>query len=518
MPTRPRRALLCALTLLSLTACAGATTPGAPASGASSSPAARASGASIAASAAPASAAAAPSASPAAWTFPAGSTVAGVDVSGKTPTNAIKFVSLGLARTQQPLPLALDATSADADAPAISPADVGLAPDVPQLVAEAEELARASKPVNVEWTPELDESQLRAAVEQLAPAFEQLAATDILTDEKAITSTFTFRAREGVALDVDATVARLAPLLIDRSEPLTETVVLSTTTPARGDLEQLKGVLEQHLTYWKGTGAIFVHDLETGQQIGINQDTVFSGASVMKVPIMIYVYSKLGKLDEQQRDWMQGMIIDSDNIDANALLAAAAGGVGTEKALDGVNEMSEMLEGLGLKHTYQLIPYESGEWLIQQSRLPRGGPAREGEPPYTAPDPYVRTTPREMGQLFVMLAECADGKGMLLEEFSETISEPLCEEMIGWLEQPHDEERMVAGIPAGVKVAHKGGWIDDMQSDVGIVSSPNGRYVAGIYIWRPGGKYVTDEHASPSPYLGDFSHTIYTFFNSAPIE
>lgn len=514
MPTRPRRALLCALTLLSLTACAGATTPAAPNTSASSSPAASAS---VAASAASASATA-PSASPAAWTFPEGSTVAGVDVSGKTPANAVKFVSLGLARTQQPLPLTLDAASPAADTPAISPAEVGLASDVPALVAEAEELARADKPVAVEWTPELDEAKLRAAVESLAPAFEQLAATDILTDEKAITSTFTFRAREGVALDVDATAARLAPLLLDRSEPLTETVVLSTTTPERGDLAQLKSVLEQHLTYWKGTGAIYVHDLETGQEIGINQDTVFSGASVMKMPIMIYVYSKLGKLDEQQREWMQGMIIDSDNLDANALLAAAAGGVGTEKALDGVNEMSEMLEGLGLKQTYQLIPYESGQWLIQQSRLPKGGPARAGEPPYTAPDPYVRTTPREMGQLFVMLAECADGKGMLLEKFSETISEALCDEMMGWLEQPHDEERMVAGIPAGVKVAHKGGWIDDMQSDVGIVSSPNGRYVAAIYIWRPGGKYVTDEHASPSPYLGDFSHTIYTFFNPAPIE
>ena len=164
-----------------------------------------------------------------------------------------------------------------------------------------------------------------------------------------------------------------------------------------------------------------------------------------------------------------------------------------------------------------MIPYESAEWLIQQSKFPKGGPAREGEPPYTAADKYLRTTPREMGELFVMLAQCADGTGPLLEKYSDTISEALCDEMIAWLERPHDEERMVAGIPDGIKVAHKGGWIDDMQSDVGIVSSPNGRYVAAIYIWRANG-YASNIHAAPSPYLGDFSHTIYTFFNPEPME
>ncbi len=75
---------------------------------------------------------------------------------------------------------------------------------------------------------------------------------------------------------------------------------------------------------------------------------------------------------------------------------------------------------------------------------------------------------------------------------------------------------MVAGLPTGTKIAHKGGWIDDMQSDVGIVDSPGGRYVAAIYIWRDG--YVTNAYATPSPYLGDFSHTIYTFFNPTPLS
>jgi hypothetical protein len=115
-----------------------------------------------------------------------------------------------------------------------------------------------------------------------------------------------------------------------------------------------------------------------------------------------------------------------------------------------------------------------------------------------------------------MLDECAQGRGALLEVVGGKLNQEICVEMIDWLRKPHDQERMVAGLPPGTTIAHKGGWIDDMQSDVGIVESPGGRYVAAIYIWRDG--YVTDEHAHPSPYLGDFSHTIYTFFNPVPLD
>lgn len=458
-----------------------------------------------------------PTTTPSAWTFPAGSRIAGVDVSNQTPANAIKLVSLGLNQWTKPLPLTLDPATADDSTPAIKPTAVGVTLDIPEVVAEAEQAARTGKSVDVPWTPQVDAAKLKRELTALAPSFDQAAASEIMTDTEALTKTFTFRARPGVKLDVDATAALVAPLLADRTKPLTQTLVLQTTLPQGGDLQALKRVLEQHLTYWKGVGAIYVYDLQTGQSIGINENTVFSGASVMKVPIMIYVYSKLGQLNDQQRAWMENVVVNSDNLDANALLAAAAGGQGTEAALDGVNEMTDMLKNLGLKSTYQLIPYESGDWLIQQSKLPQGGPAREGNPPYTTPDPYVRTTPREMAQLFVMLAQCSDGKGPLIEKFGNKINEALCDEMIGWLERPHDQDRMVAGIPAGIPVAHKGGWIDDMQSDVGIVRSPNARYVAAIYIWRPDG-YVTNAYASPSPYLGDFSHTIYSFFNPEPMQ
>ncbi len=113
-----------------------------------------------------------------------------------------------------------------------------------------------------------------------------------------------------------------------------------------------------------------------------------------------------------------------------------------------------------------------------------------------------------MGQLFVMLAECAEGRGLLIQKYGDTLDATLCNEMIEWLAQPRELQWMVAGIEPGIKVAHKSGWIDDMQSDTGIVYSPNRRYVAAIYVWR---EHQVDK--KPSPYLADVAHTIYSFFN-----
>lgn len=453
-----------------------------------------------------------PPATPTPFVFPARSEVAGVAVARLDVATAKEEVEATIqARQDRELTLVIGAFSETLRA-----GDFLKLPAAERLVDRARANVHGDEPVKLPLQVKIDRPALKAYLERIAPSIEQTSASEVISDADAITQTFTFARRTARRLDVDRSVTRVAHALAQSKGPRTVELLTVEADVARPPLAELERVLREHAKFWKGTAAFWVRDLESGETVAYNSETVFSGASVMKVPIMIFAYSRLGRLDDQQNHWMHKMIIDSENIEANSLLAAAVGGQGTEDALRGVEEMSAMLKSLGLEHTYQLIPYESGEWLIQQSRLPKGGPRREGAEPFTEPDPYVRTTPREMGELFAMLDECAHGRGALLEKVGGKLSPALCVEMVDWLQKPHDQERMVAGLPPGTRVAHKGGWIDDMQSDVGIVESPGGRYVAAIFIWRDG--YVTDEHAHPSPYLGDFSHTIYTFFNPAPLD
>lgn len=453
-----------------------------------------------------------PTPTPTIWTFAAGSEILGEDVGGLTEDVATTRVAAALDQYKRTLTLETQGYSTTLDT-----ADVLTLPDAEKLVGSGRDLAQADKPVDLPLEDGINNTALTSFLDGIAPKITHAMATTVISDAKAITETYTFTAQPARKLEVQASAEKIAQAILAPHSADQVDLVTEETVAQRPPFSELDRVLQDHAAYWKGVAGFYVHDLQTGETLTYNGDTVFSGASVMKVPIMIFAYSRLGKLNDTQHEWMRKMIIDSENLEANSLLAAAVNSEGTEAALEGVNEMSKMLKDLGLEHSYQLIPYESGEWLIQQSLLPSGGPKHEGAAPYMAPDPYIRTTPKEMGELFVMLDQCAqDGTGPLIEKVGDKLNQDLCKEMVDWLQQPHDQDRMVAGLPPGTVVAHKGGWIDDMQSDVGIVDSAGGRYVAAIYIWRDG--YVTDVYAHPSPYLGDFSHTIYTFFNPQPYQ
>lgn len=451
--------------------------------------------------------------------FPAGSRVAGVDVGGRTYHDAATLVEQVLDAWRQPLPLLADVRVPDPNAPLLDLGALSVDYDVEALIDEAAQQARSGQKVDVQWQPNIDLDQLRDAVAALAtphrrPSDSQPPAYQMTISEDDPPNV-TFRSSMHHALDVAATASLLSEILRDPSKPFTRTAVLRVEQ-ARGTIGDLEAALRQQLQGWDGVAAIAVHDLQTGEWVSINADTVFSGASVMKVPIMVYAYTRLGTLDVQQRAWIEHMIIDSSNQTANDLLAAAAGGQDTEAAVRGAHGMSAMLRDLGLEYTYQLVPYGAPANVTQRILSSHQAYIKNGAEPLTKADRFMRTTPREMVQLFTMLVQCSQGTGPLLEYADGAIAQDECIEMLGWLGRPHDQRRMVAGVPNGVKVAHKGGWLLDMQSDVGVVYSPNRTYVAAIYLWRDG--WVSDGDATPSPYLGALSHTIYTFYNPEPIE
>jgi beta-lactamase class A len=77
-----------------------------------------------------------------------------------------------------------------------------------------------------------------------------------------------------------------------------------------------------------------------------------------------------------------------------------------------------------------------------------------------------RTTARDESLIYLHLAN------------GEAVNREASEEMINILKQQHFNEMIPAGLPDGVEVAHKTGWITGVNHDVGIVELPDGqRYV-----------------------------------------
>jgi beta-lactamase class A len=269
---------------------------------------------------------------------------------------------------------------------------------------------------------------------------------------------------------------------------------------------------------WDGIVGFYLEDLATGETLTHNEGVVFSGASVMKVAIMLYAYTQVEEFDEHARERMQMMIVDSDNKAANALLAiAAAGGGGTDEALIGVRAMNEMLKDLGLKHSYQNMPYEASDYLLRVRNLDIPfGPAQEGPPPFTEADPVLRTTPADMSRLVKLIDQCSQGEGELLALY-DTLSAERCQEMLDLLADNADTIRMVAGMDERARVEHKSGWLEDMHADVGIVRSPGGDFILAIYVYQQQrNSWLTDAEAAPV--IAAFARMVYTAYNPIRVE
>jgi len=358
-----------------------------------------------------------------------------------------------------------------------------------------------------------DEAEITAQLDAWQAEFAAQSGVSLVDGEGFYDASFvTGTAQTFVVADArDAVLAALAnqqSTVTLQLQPMSEPVLPSAT--------QLQEGINEMAANWPGIVGVYVYNLDTNEVVAtLNENTVFSGASVMKVSILIHAYANLSEFTDDDVRAMRRMIIDSDNLAANRMLAASVRGVGTESAYQGTLSMNEMFKSLGLEHTYQNLPYEAREYLINVLNYNiQGGPKQEGQPPFTDADPMLRTTPAEMASVFVELYRCSQGEGKLVELYPDTLNAERCGEMLDLMHQNADYSRMMSGLPEDAYVSHKSGWIEDMQADVGIITTPNNQhFVMAVYVYRDiaeSGGYLLDEVAGPV--IGGFARLIYSAY------
>ncbi|MCG8350814.1 MAG: class A beta-lactamase-related serine hydrolase [Chloroflexales bacterium] len=434
--------------------------------------------------------------------------IAGINVGGLTGAAATAKLQEELTVINRPLELRTGTARMT-----LRPEDIDLQAPVEDLVAEALRQAENGEPVRVDLEITLDEAALRNQLNELAATAAVTPTISLITSTETLSRTFAYT--PGQSLDFEKALQQVEEHL--RSPQATQRLTLDLESdPATPQVsrEQIREQVEAMAAEWDGIVGFYLHNLTDGETITLNENTVFSGASVMKVPILLQAYINLEEFDEEQQQWLREMIEQSDNLSANDLLAASVDGQGTEDALVGARAMNDMLRDLGLEHTYQNLPYEAYDYLVTLQGIPiQSGPAQEGALPYTEADPLVRTTPAEMSQVFLWIDQCSKGEGILLERFESTLNAERCQEMLDRLEANEDATRLVSGIPEGVRVEHKSGWVEDMQADVGIVRSPGGDFLLAVYLYQKN-DWLRDHIAAPV--IGAFAHMVYTAYN--PVE
>ena len=228
---------------------------------------------------------------------------------------------------------------------------------------------------------------------------------------------------------------------------------------------RLQAQIEVLCKDFHGEMGVYVHDLNKNRIIAIEADTIFPTASMVKVPILTGIMSKietgalqyhqplvykdsllyegvdiLGSLKSNEKielsKVMMLMLTMSDN--TASLWLQTLAGTGTR--------INELMDSLGLKDT----------------RVNSRTPGRENNRSMYG---WGQTTPREMATLIEKIVN------------KQVINEAVSEKMLRLLGRNYWDEEAISQIPSDVFVASKSGAVDASRNEVLFVNGKKCRYI-----------------------------------------
>jgi len=362
-------------------------------------------------------------------------------------------------------------------------------------------LRSPTEPVDVPVAVTYSEERLDGFLARVARQYDRPPQSAVPLPEQLI-----FRAgRSGQELDIDASRSALAAALISASDRRAELVVKSSEAPPL-EIEVL-GQMIQSLTdnHPYIIPGIFVKDLQTGEELGINEEVAFAGLSLMKVAILEETYRALdAPLDLEVTDWISDSLgITSSNFKANLLLRDV---IGEGDGYHGAERLTASMNYLGLLNTFMVAPYDADCPFTIQT------PANSRTDITTNPDICMQTTPLDMGLLLEMIYQCRQGGGTLMAAYPGSFTAQECGEMIDRMTKNSFDNLIEAELPEGTVVAHKHGFgTEGPHADAGIVFGPNGDFIIVIYLDSP--QYL--EWAESSALAANIAKATYNYFNPA---
>jgi beta-lactamase class A len=452
--------------------------------------------------------------------FPTGMRIAGVSVSGLDQKQAAD-------RLIQAYGVPVELRYGDAIIQ-IKPSLVGFSLDLEGMLAAAD-IQRLSQPFwpafwdylwnrpsqagEVPLSATISESRLRAYLhDEVAQRYDQPASAAM-----PVPGSTSFQSgKPGTVLDVDRAVTLIEDAL---RSPTARVVNLSfgRVNPARPSLQNLQILLKQiiQLSGFDGISELYMMDLQTQQELhfalnnsaDIPGDISFTAASTMKIPIMVSILRRVPEpLPKDVTDQLELMIERSENDPADHLM---------EQVIDKVTGplmVTEDMEALGLKNTFLAGYFFPGAPLLKSFTTT----ANARTDVSTDPDAYNQTTPTEIGMLLDDLYQCSQtGGGSLAAVFPGEITQNKCRTMITYLTRNKIAVLLEAGLPEGVQIAHKHGWITSNDGlihtigDAGIIYTPGGNYVLSIFMYHP-----TQLLFDPANQLvAQLSTAVYNYFN-----
>lgn len=357
------------------------------------------------------------------------------------------------------------------------------------------------QPISIPLQASHDRNGLIAMLQTIGDLLDKPAQNaQFLTKEEAVKE-----GKAGYSLQVDDSVPIAEKALYNPNHRAAQLVVVEEEIPEMS-LEVLKEFIETKLRSFDGIGSIFIMDLETGEEIGINADMAVSGLSILKIAIFVEAYRALeGDPDLTQQQLFLDTATRSSNFGANLLLHVVAG---EDNTYAGADALTESMQQLGLVNTFMAVPYDASPPAYRRTTYVT--PANSRTEREIIPDETMQSTAEEIGTLLAMIYYCADGGGPLLAVYPDEITPAECQAIIDLMILNEEGNLIRYGVPEGTLVSHKHGWARATHADAGIVFSPGGDFVIVEYLSQPGDWLLADYSF---PILREIARATYNYFN-----
>lgn len=224
-----------------------------------------------------------------------------------------------------------------------------------------------------------------------------------------------------------------------------ETIVIggNASVKSNKDFETIE-LFKKTTQSLSGVYAFYVVELEDGISYGVNEKQVMEAASLIKLPAFIALYkeAEAGRINLDSKYILK----DSDKVSGSGSLAT---------------------RNAGTVYTYRQL----AEFMGQQSDNTAFNVIRK-----KLGDEKVNETIKEIGMISTSLEEneiSAADVGLFFQKLykGNLVSPDSSEEILGYLTKTIYEKHLVAGIPEGVRVAHKYGREVHVVNDGGIIFS-----------------------------------------------
>ena len=243
-------------------------------------------------------------------------------------------------------------------------------------------------------------------------------------------------------------------------------LVASTLTLAAAEptLEsRIKPIADKH----KGTVAVAVKNLASGEEYKRNADEVMQTASLIKLAIMVEAYRQL---DAKKVDFAKTLTLTKDDkVPGAGVLTPHFSDGATFPLKDAVRLMIVFSDNTATNMVLDQIGIKAVNNTTKELGLPETrinakvfkGSTTSIDPDRTKKYSLGSTTANETLKLLELIHT---GKAASAES---------CKAMLGHLEKNDDKELLVRQLPPGTKVAHKTGATNKVRTDAGILYVPD---------------------------------------------